>query len=134
MGETSKPLDHSDRPAGLITKKRTERKEWAPDYITNRSEVNHIPHAGKNTVLYGEAINTSKIDKIQHVIKTERPAPPIDDFHTTYNITHAKQGFPYHYPPQHQPEPEVKIQSGYHNEAGSKRHPYEVKSKLMLTI
>lgn len=86
--------------------------------------------AGKNTIVNGEAIITSTVDHVERLIKTERPVLPIDDFHTTYNINHSKQGFPFHYHPAPAPEPEVKIDSYHGRLPGNKRHPYEVKSRL----
>lgn len=81
----------------------------------------------------GEPVNSSKIDHMREIIRVEQPAAPILDQHTTYNRSHSKEGFPSHYTPAQQKEFEYKPQEVYYTGVpGSKRHPYEVKSMLVV--
>lgn len=113
--------------------KNAKQRDPSDAYLAHRSDLHNPLPAGKNTIHNGEAINVARYDQVQHVIKTERPQP-IRDTHTTYKTTHAKSGYPSHYSPERQREPETKIETAYERFPGSKRHPYEVKSKLKVTI
>ncbi len=128
--QTSSPADKYGNPAGLSSQRDNAR--LGSSYGSPYEGINHPKAAGKNTVINGHAVITSWVDNVEHVIKTEKPTPKIQDNQTTYNRTHAKDGFPVHYPPSPKREPEVKIDSAYGGLTHGKRYPYEVKSIIIL--
>lgn len=123
--ETSSPADKYGSPAGISSQRDKVRHGGNSAFY---SDINQPIAAGKNTVVNGHSVITSRVDHVKDVIKTERPIPKIQDTQTTYNQTHMKEGFPVHYPPSPPRQPETKIQSSYDNLTSGRRHPYEVKS------
>lgn len=82
----------------------------------------------------GTPILTAKLVNVPDVMKVEKPALPIKDKHTTYNSQHCREGFPYHYPTQKPAPAQVKLSEIEEKVAPGKRHPFEVKSRLRVTI
>lgn len=85
-----------------------------------------------DTDIRGEPILAAKLVHVPEVIKVEKPSAPIKDKNTTYNTVHTKTGYPYHYSPERPRAAEVKHTEFYERVPAGKRHPYEVKSRLIL--
>lgn len=138
LARTGGSLDRGNRlheiPAGLIVTNRTGLGEPGRTYLDGRNDVGQPKVAGKYVMsTNGEPVNSSKIDHMREIIRVEQPAAPILDQHTTYNRSHSKEGFPSHYTPAQQKEFEYKPQEVYYTGVpGNKRHPYEVKSMLVV--
>lgn len=114
-------------PAGLVASKSQTRRD--PNATLQGPDIHQPKWAGKNTVKGGEIINVARLDHVEEVIKVDKPALPIKDAHTTYNMTHQRPGFPAHYPPEPKKQPLTKIEAPAEVYPANKRHPYGVKSK-----
>lgn len=116
-----------DRPA-------TARAAGQQEKLSRHEDL-HVPRAaGKNTMEGGQIINASRLDNVQHLIKADQPPMPIKDSHTTYNVSHMRQGFSHRQEKQVPREPQPKITEIYDRQPACKRHPGEVKSNFMLSL
>lgn len=82
----------------------------------------------------GTPVLAAKLVNVPDVMKVEKPVLPIKDKNTTYNSQHCREGFPYHYHTQKQAPAPVKLSEIEEKVAPGKRHPFEVKSKLRVTV
>ena len=90
------------------------------------------PAGTYTTDAHGMPVMTAKLVHVPEIIRVEKPSAPIRDQNTTYNTTHTKAGFPYHYSPEKPREVELKHQQTYERVPAGKRHPFEVKSRTSL--